>query len=170
MKFIRLYKNNSKDLSYLLLDKKKVNCKIGAKGIGIKSREGDFITPKGVFSLEKVFFRADKVKKPKTSLQVTAIKRFYFWCSDPRSENYNKLLVKKMSYRCEHLYRGDSLYDIVLQTSFNSNPVKKHRGSAIFIHCSEKGKNFTEGCIALEKEDLFNLLEKINRSTKLIID
>ena len=170
MKFIRFYKNSSKNSSYLLLDKKKVNCKIGLKGIGIKTREGDFITPKGIFSLEKVFFRQDKMKKPKTSLKITAIKKFYFWCSDSRAKDYNKLLVKKMNYRCEHLYRSDSLYDIVLQTSFNSNPVKKYKGSAIFIHCSEKGKNFTEGCIALEKKDLLNLLGKINRSTKLIID
>ena len=55
MKFIRLLKNYSSDSSYLLLDKKKVNCKIGAKGVGIKTREGDFVTPKGIFSLEKVF-------------------------------------------------------------------------------------------------------------------
>ena len=170
MKFIRLLKNNSSDSSYLLLDKKKVNCKIGAKGIGIKTREGDFVTPKGIFSLEKVFFRADRIKKPKTSLKIKTIQRSHFWCSDPRTVNYNKLLVKKINYRCEQLYRNDSLYDIVLQTSFNSNPVKKHKGSAIFIHCSEKGKNFTEGCIALEKKELLNLLGKINRSTKLIID
>ena len=170
MKFIRLLKNNSNDSSYLLLDKKKVNCKIGAKGIGKKAREGDFITPKGIFSFEKVFFRADRIKKPKTSLKIKEIQKFYFWCSDPRTVNYNKLLVKKMNYRCEQLYRSDSLYDIVLQTSFNSNPVRKHKGSAIFIHCSEEGRNFTEGCIALEKKDLLILLSKINRTTKLIID
>ena len=61
------FENNS-DSSYLLLDKK-VNCKIGAKGIGIKTREGDFITPKGIFSLEKVFFRADRVKNQKHHLK-----------------------------------------------------------------------------------------------------
>ena len=170
MKFIRLLKNNSNDPSYLLIDKKKVNCKIGKKGIGIKTREGDLITPKGIFSLERVFFRADRVKKPKTSLEIKKIQKFYFWCSDPKTVNYNKLLVNKVNYRCEQLYRSDSLYDIVLQTSFNSNPVKKYKGSAIFIHCSEKGKNFTEGCIALEKKELINLLGKIKRSTKLIID
>ena len=170
MKFIRLLKNNSKDSSYLLLDKKKVNCKIGANGIGIKAREGDFVTPKGIFSLEKVFFRADRMKRPKTSLKIKKIQKFYFWCSDPKTVNYNKLLVKKMNYRCENLYRSDSLYDIVLQTSFNSNPVRKHKGSAIFIHCAEKGRNFTEGCIALEKKDLISLLSKINKSTRLIID
>ena len=95
MKFIRLLKNNSKDSSYLLLDKKKVNCKIGANGIGIKAREGDFVTPKGIFSLEKVFFRADRMKRPKTSLKIKKIQKFYFWCSDPKTVNYNKLLVKK---------------------------------------------------------------------------
>ena len=102
--------------------------------------------------MEKVFFRADRVKKPKTSLKIKTIQRSHFWCSDSRTINYNKLLVKKMNYRCEQLYRNDSLYDVILQTSFNGNPVKKHKGSAIFIHCSEKGKNFTEGCIALEKK------------------
>ena len=170
MKFIRLLKNYSNDSSYLLLDKKKVNCKIGANGIGIKTREGDLVTPKGIFLLEKVFFRADRIKKPKTSLKIKTIQRSDFWCSDPKTGNYNKLLIKKMNYRCEQLYRNDSLYDIVLQTSFNSDPVKKYKGSAIFIHCSEKSKNFTEGCIALEKKELLDLLGKITRSTKLIID
>jgi L,D-peptidoglycan transpeptidase YkuD (ErfK/YbiS/YcfS/YnhG family) len=78
MKFIRLLKNNSKDSSYLLLDKKKVNCKIGANGIGIKAREGDFVTPKGIFSLEKVFFRADRMKRPKTSLKIKKYKNSTF--------------------------------------------------------------------------------------------
>ena len=120
MKFVRLLKNNSKNSSLLLLDKKIIKCNIGAKGIGSKLREGDFVTPKGIFTFGNVFFRADKIKKPKTSLKIKSIKKFHYWCSDPKSRYYNKLINRNMNFRCENLYRSDSLYDIILETSFNN--------------------------------------------------
>ncbi len=170
MKFIRLLKNNSKNYSYLLLDKKKIKCKVGKNGVGKKVREGDLITPKGVFSLKKVLFRADKIQRPKTSLKIIKIQKFDFWCSDPRSLNYNKLVKKNQKFKCEKMYRDDSLYDLVIEISFNTKFVRKYKGSAIFIHCYEQKNNFTEGCISLEKNDLLSILSLISKTTKIIID
>ena len=62
MKFVRLLKNNSKNSSLLLLDKKIIKCNIGAKGIGSKLREGDFVTPKGIFTFGDVLFKFNFLK------------------------------------------------------------------------------------------------------------
>jgi len=168
MKHLRLIKNNSKNSTYLLLDKKKFKCNVGKNGVGKKTREGDLITPEGVFSLRRVFFRSDKINKPKTSLNLKKIERFDLWCVDSKSKEYNKLYIKSKKFRCESLYRRDSLYDIIVEISFNNFPIKKNKGSAIFIHCSGEA-NFTEGCISLEKDELVQLLKRISPTTKLII-
>lgn len=168
MKHLRLIKNNSKNSTYLLLDKKKFKCKVGKNGVGKKIREGDLITPEGVFSLKRVFFRSDKINKPKTSLNLKKIEKFDFWCVDSRSNKYNKLYLKSKKFKCESLHRHDSLYDIIIEISFNTFPIKKNKGSAIFIHCSGES-SFTEGCISLKKEELLQLLKKVSPTTKLII-
>ena len=169
MRIIRLYKNNNQKNAFLLLDKKKFFCKVGANGVGKKLREGDLVTPKGVFYFQKVFFRSDRLEKPRTTLQSNATEKFYYWCTDPSSKNYNKLLKKNKKVRCENLYRKDNLYDIVVQISFNTFPIIKNKGSAIFMHCLEANTQHTDGCIALEKKDLFHVLKYVNKSTKLVI-
>ena len=60
------------------------------------------------------------------------------------------------------MYREDSLYDLVITLDFNINPVRQFKGSAIFIHCSEKGRKFTEGCIAVNKKDLIDIVSLIS--------
>ena len=60
------------------------------------------------------------------------------WCDDIKSKQYNKLVSFPFKYRAEKLYKKDSSYDIIIVTSHNTNPVKKGKGSAIFIHASKK--------------------------------
>ena len=165
MKYLRLIKNNSKNLTYLLLDKKKFNCNVGKNGIGLKTREGDLITPKGIYILKKVFFRSDRIQRPRTCLSLKKIEKFDYWCVDSKSKNYNMLITKNKKYKSENLYRKDSLYDIVIEISFNSFPRKKNKGSAIFIHCSFSDNRKTSGCIALKKNHLILLLKNLNSKT-----
>ena len=47
-------------------------------------------------------------------------------------------------------------------------PIKKNKGSAIFIHLTEKYKP-TVGCIAIQKNDLLVLLKLIDTKTKIRI-
>ena len=50
------------------------------------------------------------------------------------------------------------------------NPVKKNKGSAIFIHVAKKSFQPTQGCIALNKFELIKLVKsiKINTLVKII--
>jgi L,D-peptidoglycan transpeptidase YkuD (ErfK/YbiS/YcfS/YnhG family) len=45
------------------------------------------------------------------------------------------------------------------------NPVIKNKGSAIFIHIAKRNYKPTEGCIALKKENLIELINIIKRNT-----
>ena len=74
-----------------------------------------------------------------------------------------------MGCEYEDMFRNDGLYDIVIVLDFNYTSPIKHKGSAIFLHCSENKTRFTEGCIAMAKKDLLELIPCITVSSSLII-
>jgi len=92
------------------------------------------------------------------------------WCDDPESKQYNKLIKFPFNFSAEKLYRTDNIYDIVLVLDFNSNPVRKNKGSAIFIHIAKKNYGSTEGCVAISKRDLKIIIKKINKKTIININ
>jgi L,D-peptidoglycan transpeptidase YkuD (ErfK/YbiS/YcfS/YnhG family) len=116
----------------------KFKCALGKAGIGIKKTEGDNITPKGNFKIIKVYYRKDKIKKVHTKLRLIQIKKKMGWCTDPNNKDYNKQIKLPTKFNHEKLYRSDSLYDLILFINYNTNPIIKKRGSAIFIHIAKK--------------------------------
>jgi len=91
------------------------------------------------------------------------------WCDDPYSKHYNKLIKFPFKYSAEKLYRKDSTYDIILVLNYNLNPIRKGKGSAIFIHIAKKNYKKTLGCIAVSKKDLKKIIKTINKSTTVHI-
>ena len=91
------------------------------------------------------------------------------WCDDPRSNRYNKLIKYPFKYKSEKLFRADNIYDIILVLNFNMNPIKKDKGSAIFIHVAKRKFNPTKGCVALEKKELIKLLKTLKKNSKIKI-
>jgi L,D-peptidoglycan transpeptidase YkuD (ErfK/YbiS/YcfS/YnhG family) len=91
------------------------------------------------------------------------------WCDDPKSNSYNQEIKLPTKFGYEKLYRKDRIYDLIAVTSYNSDPIVKNKGSAIFLHIANKGFAHTQGCIALKKEDLLLLLSKILKKTKIKI-
>ena len=145
----------------------KVKCSLGKRGIGVKKREGDLITPRGTFKITKLLYRKERVRNLKTNLKKNIIYKSMGWCDDARSKNYNKLIKLPFKYSFERLYRKDNIYDIILVLDFNMNPIKKYKGSAIFIHVAKNNYKKTKGCIAIKKKDFIPLLRKINKKTKV---
>tara|TARA_B100000886_G_scaffold257072_1_gene182222 strand:+ start:2048 stop:2539 length:492 start_codon:yes stop_codon:yes gene_type:complete len=147
----------------------KVKCSVGKRGIGVKKREGDLITPIGTFKITKLLYRKDRLKNLKTCLKKTIINKTMGWCDDARSKSYNKLIRSPFKFTFEKLFRKDNMYDILLVLNFNMSPIKKHKGSAIFIHVAKDNYKKTKGCIAIKKKDLIFLLRKIDKNTKVKI-
>ncbi len=148
----------------------RVKCAIGKRGIGIKKREGDKITPKGKFKIKLIFYRKDRVKNLKTYIKKKAITKSMGWCNDPKSKNYNKLIMFPSRYNAEKLYRKNNIYDIIVVLDFNSNPVRKGKGSAIFLHISKRNYRSTEGCVAINKKDMKYVLKFIKKNTIIVIN
>jgi len=91
------------------------------------------------------------------------------WCDDPKSKMYNKLIKLPFNYSHEKLYKKENIYDIILVIDYNMNPVKKNKGSAIFIHIAKKNYKKTEGCIAIKKKEFLKILKVIKPNTKIKI-
>ena len=141
----------------------------GLNGLGNKVKEGDNVTPVGTFSLRRVFYRPDRIQRPKTALPIKKIDPNLCWCTDPANINYNLLTNLPLSATHEVLWRQDNAYDIVVPIGYNDDPVIPGRGSAIFIHVAHSDFRPTQGCIALKALDLLNILVRCDGYTKISI-
>jgi len=143
----------------------KVKCAVGKRGIRIKKREGDLVTPKGKFKISYILYRKDRVGKLKSKLKKVVIKKNMGWCNDPKSNDYNKLIRFPFTFTAEKLFKKNNTYDIILVLNYNSNPIKKNKGSAIFLHIAKKNFMSTEGCVAIKKSDLRFISSIVNKKT-----
>ena len=154
----------------LTLDKYRIKCAIGKRGIGNKKREGDKITPIGKFKIKTILYRKDRISHIKSKINKLSIKSEMGWCDDPKSKKYNKLIKIPFKGSAEKLYRKDNIYDIILVLNYNLNPTIKNKGSAIFIHVARRDYRFTRGCIAVSKKDLKRIVKQIDKKTIIKIN
>ena len=155
---------------YLTYSKYKVKCAVGKRGIGLKKKEGDLITPIGQYKIKYILFRRDRIKKIQSKIGKIEIKKNMGWCDDSRSKEYNKLIKLPFNYSHEKLYKKENAYDIILVINYNMNPVKKKKGSAIFIHVASKSYKKTKGCVAIKKTELLKIIKEIKKNTKVKIE
>ena len=159
-----------KNKETLLIDEFKFKCSVGKKGFSKNKIEGDYKTPVGIFDLGYIYYRSDRVQKPKSNIKIYKIKKNMGWCDDPNSRHYNKLIKIKKNLKSsyEKLYRKDSKYDLFILIKYNYKKVKKNKGSAIFLHLT-KDYSATKGCVAIKKKDFLILSKLINKKTKIKI-
>ena len=155
---------------YLTYKQYKVKCAVGKRGIGLKKKEGDLITPIGQYKIKHVLYRKDRIKKIQSKLRKIKIKRNMGWCDDLRSNKYNKPIKFPFNFSAEKLFKSKSIYDILIVLNYNTRPVIKNKGSAIFLHLAQKNYKSTEGCIAVSKKDMRTLLKFIKKNTKIYIN
>jgi len=155
---------------YLKYNNLKFRCALGKAGVQGSKREGDNVTPKGTFKIVKVYYRSDRIKKISSKFRPIKITKDMGWCDDPNSKNYNQLIKLPTKYGHEKLHKKNNVYDLIVVLNYNMNPIIKNKGSAIFIHIAKKKYKKTAGCIALKKIHLLNLIKKIEKNTKVIIN
>ena len=59
----------------IFIDEFKLKCSIGKAGIKNKLREGDKITPKGLFNIGDLYYRSDRTNTVRTNLKTIIIKK-----------------------------------------------------------------------------------------------
>ena len=157
-----------KNKDTLNIDEFTFKCSIGKNGLRLKKKEGDLCTPKGLYSLKKIFYRGDRIKNINTTIRKTKIKKQMGWCNDPLHKKYNSLINIKDKIKHEKMFRKDNKYDLLIVLDYNLKKPIPFKGSAIFIHLTKDYKP-TAGCIALSKSDMQILLKLANKKSKIII-
>jgi L,D-peptidoglycan transpeptidase YkuD (ErfK/YbiS/YcfS/YnhG family) len=132
-------------------------------------REGDGASPRGTWQLRRLFYRADRLKAPRTGLRPQIMRSDDGWCETVGDRNYNRLVRIPYTTAHETMTRTDKLYDIVVETSHNERPRVQGHGSAVFFHLRRPDGGPTAGCIAVSLRDMRIILQHVGPKTKLVI-
>ncbi len=133
---------------------------IGRKGFAAPSakREGDNQSPTGFFRLGQLFCYEKEIDTKMPFIQTTPEDK---WIDDPNSPDYNRYIrgiTSAKSYEKLLLNGNDYRYCMVIE--YNTHPVVKGNGSAIFLHLSEgQAINSSSGCVVILQKDMEQLLK-----------
>jgi len=154
---------------WALWGEKRLRCALGRAGISRQKREGDGASPAGSFLMRRLFYRADRIPRPASGLAMQAITITDGWCDDPGDAAYNRPVALPYKARAERLWREDGLYDLVVPLGYNDDPVAPGKGSAIFLHIARGDYGPTEGCVALSRADLLEVLKGADTGSRVVI-
>ena len=131
-------------------------CALGRSGVlpAKDKREGDGASPEGIWPIRYGLYRPDRGPPPQSLLPFRAIAPDDGWCDAPGDSAYNRLVKHPYGASAEKMWREDGLYDVVGVLGHNDDPAVPGLGSAIFLHLAEPDYAPTEGCIALNREDI----------------
>ena len=144
-------------------------CALGKAGVSAAKREGDNATPAGCFALRRGFFRPDRTSAPESGLGFSPMSKFDGWCDDPADPQYNRPVTLPYPASAESLWREDGVYDLLVELGYSDDPIVPGAGSAIFLHLATAGFSPTEGCVALERVDLLDVLRRCDSETMLCV-
>lgn len=139
---------------------------VGKNGIG-KVKEGDKKTPRGDFGILQAFgLKPD----PGTSLPYFQVEDWHWCCAD--SVAYNRIIdIRDCPHECEgeHLIKYDPAYNYSFFMDYNKDCVIG-AGSAIFFHCKGRKNPWTSGCVAVDEDDMAEILRTLDIHARIIID
>ena len=145
---------------FLDLGGRRVRCALGKAGVtpAAEKREGDLTSPAGTWPMRSVLYRPDRGEAPKTALPAGPLAPSDGWCDAPADPAYNRPVKLPYPASAEVMWRDDHLYDIVVVLGHNDDPPVPGRGSCIFLHLAREGYLSTEGCVAVARADMEELL------------
>lgn len=132
-------------------------------------REGDGATPIGQWPVRQVFYRADRLPRPRTALPLRRIHRRDGWCDAPADRNYNRPVSHPYPASAEEMWRKDELYDLVVVLGYNDRPRRRGAGSAIFMHVARDDLKPTAGCVALRRADILKVLPLLRQGSTMLV-
>lgn len=128
-------------------------------------REGDGASPIGKWRMKRVFYRPDRVERPKSDLPIVPLRETDGWCDAADHPLYNRPVTLPFAASHEQLWREDHAYDVIVELAHNDDPVVPGLGSAIFVHVAHDDGRATEGCVALSLNDLLAVLQSATPKT-----
>lgn len=138
-------------------------CTIGYGGTvePAAKREGDGKTPTGVFALRRGLCYVDDLT---TAFPMEQYDENYMWVEEPESADYNTLVRDPLpDAKGDRLWaRRNTQYRYIVVVEYNTDPVVKGAGSAIFIHAWRSEGKPTAGCVGMAESDVRRLIERLD--------
>ncbi|WP_167619558.1 L,D-transpeptidase family protein [Maribellus sediminis] len=129
--------------------------------------EGDGKSPSGIFYLGHLFTYSDRID---TKMPFTISTYEDKWIDDPESEDYNKHVRGETTDKSfEKLKLNSDYYKYCMVIEYNTNPVVKGKGSAIFFHLRESDTETTSGCVAVSERDMLQVLKWLDPASHPMI-
>lgn len=139
---------------------------LGAHGIISmeQKEEGDLSTPSGYYPIPFVFGKKNNID---TEMKFVEFGENHVWVCNPESDKYNTLLVDstgeyKKDKKNEVLSKLEELNEYGIVIDYNTHPVKRGKGSAIFMHVERFPDHRTAGCISMPRENIINIIKWLN--------
>lgn len=135
--------------------------KVPANATNIK-KEGDNKAPVGVFKISAAFGYAEE--SPNRSFPYIYLHEKMLGVDDPHSIYYNQIIdssdieIKDWN-SVEIMLREDGLYEYGLVIDHNAAPAVPGFGSCIFMHIWRSENQGTEGCTAIPKEKILQIIQ-----------
>lgn len=145
---------------------------VGKNGIAAPGakREGDGKTPSGTYAITELFGLEEPADATLPFLEIGA----ELHCvDDVRSRHYNRTVDSRLIERDyqshEVMLRPDGLYDLGAVIDYNPEG-KPGAGSCIFLHIAREDGGPTAGCVALQRDDLFELIDRLKDADNPVIE
>ena len=144
---------------------------IGKYGLG-KTKEGDAMTPIGVFHFNAAFGIADD---PGCAIEYQQVTEDDYWSGDQREGYHYNEMVSIKDYPdlntadSEHIVEYVNQYQYCLNISWNEEGTPG-AGSAIFLHCLGPAKPYTGGCVAIPKNQMIKVMQNVQPDCVVLID
>lgn len=146
-----------------------IPCALGRGGVTRRKREGDGSTPCGIMRPLQAFWRADRLRRPRSALPLAPVRPHDGWCDDVGHPRYNQPVRLPFPASHEVMTRADAIYDVVVDLDWNRRPAIRGRGSAIFLHLARPGLKPTEGCIAVQPKAMRFILPRLRPTTRIVV-
>jgi L,D-peptidoglycan transpeptidase YkuD (ErfK/YbiS/YcfS/YnhG family) len=135
-----------------------VKASIGRNGFAKENEkmEGDGKTPIGLYALGKLYSYDAAIDTKLPFQQVDSLDK---WIDDSTSNDYNKYVRGETNAKSfENLKLNSIDYKYCMVIEYNTKPVVKGKGSAIFFHVADEKYSPTSGCVAIAEKDMLQYL------------
>ena len=123
-----------------------------------RKREGDGKAPAGRFPLGATFGFAPRRDAAWVRMPYVPLDDDTECVDDASSLHYNRVLerssVRRVDWNSAERMRSIDLYRLGVIVSYNAQPVRRGRGSCIFLHIWRSPTSPTSGCTAMPASDL----------------
>jgi L,D-peptidoglycan transpeptidase YkuD (ErfK/YbiS/YcfS/YnhG family) len=136
-----------------------VQASIGRNGFAQENKkmEGDGKTPNGLYALGQLYSYEATIDTKIPFQQVDSLDK---WIDDSTSNDYNKYVRGETTAKSfENLKLKSIDYKYCMVIEYNTQPVIKGKGSAIFFHVADEMYSPTAGCVAIAEKDMLQFLK-----------